>query len=1244
LEKTGLSRTDLLVERDVHGRSHVDLYDTAHQLCLRHRLDGGTPHPGLFWVLKRDQDRLPILQLERKIQESGEGEKTSLPHLKLCTALLLVAARDFESARKHYYLLSGDGVAPEINQQALVGARNLALLEGEFNRAHEAEKSICARFPDSAMAPPTQYLPEAVLGAGLTGSTWLARETKTGKQRVLKFAQAGQGDHAAFLHLCNTMLAQQMDHPSLEKVLRVEPGPDGRMVRVSRYRPGSTLEQVVSGQGPLHDLEWLGIAWSLTEGLLGTHARGLVHKALRPGHVLLIPWGASGTVNRWRVLLHGADQIPSRSLLHALLTQPELEGKTELGRSAARFAAALPPETLGKPRGPQWFGPIQDVYGMGVLTAFGLTGTLKPSPLEWKAHGLDETWRELVEKAASWSQAPRLKHLLEFREWLEKIAGPEILEQLRAREKEHAILATAEAVAEDPMDLAALGEHAEALGNANRFQEAESFWNRCLDQAPQQTAALTGRSFCRMHMGKQAEAEADLRLAAETQPDQAEPTALLARLLGGDLRPKEVLELTRDAVVKHPQDLTLRAERAKAFMALGHHRDGLAELQQAVRIQPENPHLWAMLAQTQGHLEDLTGSLESWGKALILGSFLTNGEQARFLLERAMVFEKQDRVNDALKDTLKAAQLESSPLVRMTRVRVLARAGKFQEGETEQRKLLAEMASQVKPIPALAILLLADLLQDLGRSAESKHLVDQVLAASELKEEGLRSVSFTAPTQPPLETAGTASQDISGITAQLEVSDQDIPHARLRRAVERVRDWDATQNRSPDRRELKLVLDDLRAAQENKLPDPVPVALQANLALGQLHGLLQKPKDAAMAFSQAAQLDRFSIRALVGRAQARLDMGLGILALEDCNKALELSPGNKTARLMWCRVQHRLKHHAEIITALEEWLIQAPQDRDYMPLLAEALENRGYLEGALRQWEGLLRLAPKNHFGLEGKIRILARLNKANLARDFLEGPGKALEKRSREFLDAMVLLAEGSIDQMAKAKSLLDDLAKTGQPEGWEQIITRLRIGLAQGKKRESKALLVQLAGIADQGWEVLLGEWLEALAFSSPARSLARLEKLVVQKPDFLPWQGARVLHWMSLEKWKQALAESARLAQQAAEESWALETRAVVLACAPSDLGGNPEQAVMLARQALDWAGENSTRIEIALAFCLARKGSKTAANEAIQILRKLLEKEAHLPPVLTAFGRDLLSHLNSRKPFSWKGPEWHRLSLI
>ena len=1204
------------------------------------------PHPGLFWVIKRDQDRQPILQLERKLLESGEAGKTTLPHLKLSTALLLVAAQDFESAKKHYESLSGEDVAPDIRQQALVAARSLALMEGELSGALELEKNIGKLFPDSALLPPSLYSPQSVLGSGVTGSTWLARETPSGKQRVIKVNPPAQGDQSAFLQFCHTMLAQQMEHPSLERVLRIEPGGDGRMLRVSRYRPGASLEELVPTQGPLAEAEWLGIVWSLTEGLLSSHAKGLVHKAIRPGHVLLKPWGAAGTVNRWRVLLHGADQLPSRPLIHALQSQPDLARKTELGRSAARFSVSLPPEFLGKPRGPIWFGPIQDVFGMGLLTAYALTGTLHPSPLEWQAHAVHAGWRDLVEKASSWSQAPRLKHLLEFRDLLEKIAGPEIVGKLQAREREHAVLATEEAVSEDPSDLMALSDHAEALANANRHREAESIWNRCLDQSPKHVAALTGRSFCRLHLGRESEAEADLRLAAQAQPDQVEPTSLLARFLGGEQRPQEVLDITRDAVAKHPQDLTLRVERGKAFSALGQHQDALPEFQQAVRIQPGNPHLWSMVAQTQNHLDALVESLESWGKALAHPVLFSGEEHARFLLERAMVQEKLGRLNDALADTEKAVQLDPSPLTRMVRVRLLARAGKFRQGELEQRQLLTEMASAGTALPALAVLLLADLLQDLGQNLESKSLVDQVLAASESGESDAKNIFFSLPetTPRPSEVGGEGSQTPAGVTAQLSISEQDIPHARLRRAVERVRHWETTQNRSPDKRELKLVLEDLRAAQESKLPDSIAVRLQAHLAQGQLHSLLQKPKDAALSFSHAMNLDRFSLRAIVGRAQARLDMESGLLALEDAKNALALAPTNKQARLMWARVQHRLQNHDELVRALEEWRIQYPLDQDYQALLADALENKGRLEAAQRQWEDLLRLAPEHPFALEGKARLLARLKKPEAALEFLEGPGKSLASPTSGILRALSLAEHGGPEQLSQALATLDELAQQTTPEGPEQLLTRLVVVLRMGKKRETKAVLKALATASDQEWVTRLGEWLETMATGTPARSLLRLEKLLALKPGFLPWLNARVWHWISLEKWQEALAASAQLIQQTPEESWIVETRALTLACAPGDLGGNADHAVMLARQALDMAGDDSARHKLILAFCLAKKASKAAQAEAIQITRGVLATLGDQQPLIQAFAQEMLSHLTSRKPYTWKGPAWHRLVLV
>lgn len=1242
-----MSRSELLVEREIHGRSYGPLYETAHQLCLRHRVDGGLPQPGLFWTLKRDQDRLPILQLDRKLNETGEAGKSSLPQLKLATALLLVAAQDFEAAKHHYAALSSNTAPREVRLKALASWQSMALLEGDFQKALDLENQLGRDFPEQATVPPGLYSPQKLLGSGITGTTWLAKEIPSGRHRVIKVNPPASGDQPSFLQFCNNMLVQQMDHSAFERVLRIEPGTDGAILRVSRYRPGPSLEELVATTGPLPQPEWLGVAWSLTNGLLAAHAKGLVHKALRPGHVVLKPWGAKGTITRWRVFLHGADQLPGRTALHALLAQPELARKTALGQSAVKFANCMPPESLGKPRGPIWYGPIQDVFGMGLLSAFALTGTLHPSSLEWQAHSIDDRWKEIFEKSASWSQAPRLKNMLEFRDLLEQISGPEALAQLKAREREHSVVATAESLNEDPTDPTALAEHAEALANANRHLEAEASWTQCLEISPKHTTALTGRSFSRMHLGREKEAEIDLRLAAESQPDQAEPQALYARFLGGEQRPHDVLEFTQGAVAKHPQDLSLRVERGKAFETLGQHRKALDEFLQASRDQPSNPHLWAMIGRSHANIGAWLDSFEAWSKVLANPGSLSVEDHARFLLERAMVAENLGRISEAFADSEKAIFLDPSSMNRMVRVRLLARSGQFFQGEKEHRQVLADMAKTGTRIPALAILLWADLLNDLGRDTEGRNLVDQVLAAGELQEDGLKTVSFS-PTDPGSEGAevlavgpGKASAPET-ITAQMHVTAFDIPQARFRRGMERVRQWSKSGEKSPNKRELKLALEDLRFAQKNTGPDSLPLALQSFLAMGQLYSLMEKHKQAALSFSRATNLDPSSIKALAGRSQARLEMGLKIPALEDSQKAMDLAPENKHARLIWAQCQNSLKETNTLIKALEGWQIQAPLDPDYKLLFAEVLENRGLMEQSLRVWEELLVLSPENPKALVGTARLLTILQRPEQALPFLDGPGINIPSCTASALRALNLLHLGGRQQLTQGLALLDTSDIQMEVDSELVLATRLKLLWTLGKKRQASTISKTISTLFSDKITVAKVEWLEALWTGPIDLSLIRLEKLLELDPNYT-LQAAQINHWIELKLWDLALAKSSSLLKIASTESWILETRARVLACAPPEEGGNPDEAVKLARQARNSLALGSPQVDLTLAFCLAKTGSTLGQEEALEITKKVLSSIGDQYPLLLLFAQKMLPKLISRKSFIWKGPEWHRLIL-
>lgn len=56
---------------------------------------------------------------------------------------------------------------------------------------------------------------------------------------------------------------------------------------VTRFVPGPTLAQVVTGHGPLHGQALQRLAHGLAEALAAVHAAGIVHRDLKPGNVML---------------------------------------------------------------------------------------------------------------------------------------------------------------------------------------------------------------------------------------------------------------------------------------------------------------------------------------------------------------------------------------------------------------------------------------------------------------------------------------------------------------------------------------------------------------------------------------------------------------------------------------------------------------------------------------------------------------------------------------------------------------------------------------------------------------------------------------------------------------------------------------------------------------------------------------------------------------------------------------------
>jgi serine/threonine-protein kinase len=132
------------------------------------------------------------------------------------------------------------------------------------------------------------YRLEALLGRGGMGAVYLAEDAALGRKVAVKLLAPALTDNQRFRDrfLRESQIAASLDHPHVVPIYGAGEA-DGQLFLAMRYVEGSDLRELLAREGPLAPERALALLAQVAGALDAAHARGLVHRDVKPGNVLV---------------------------------------------------------------------------------------------------------------------------------------------------------------------------------------------------------------------------------------------------------------------------------------------------------------------------------------------------------------------------------------------------------------------------------------------------------------------------------------------------------------------------------------------------------------------------------------------------------------------------------------------------------------------------------------------------------------------------------------------------------------------------------------------------------------------------------------------------------------------------------------------------------------------------------------------------------------------------------------------
>jgi tetratricopeptide (TPR) repeat protein/tRNA A-37 threonylcarbamoyl transferase component Bud32 len=192
------------------------------------------------------------------------------------------------------------------------------------------------------------------LGEGGMGVVYKAEDLRLKRPVALKFLpphlEADESARKRFVH--EAQAASALEHPNICSVYEIDTTPEGQTFIAMPCYEGQTLRERLS-EGPLPLDEALDIASQVAGGLSRAHEKGITHRDIKPGNLLVTPDGVVKVMDFGLAKLAGATRM------------------TRTGMTVGTVAYMSPEQAKGEESDQR-----TDVWSLGVVLYEMLTGKL----------------------------------------------------------------------------------------------------------------------------------------------------------------------------------------------------------------------------------------------------------------------------------------------------------------------------------------------------------------------------------------------------------------------------------------------------------------------------------------------------------------------------------------------------------------------------------------------------------------------------------------------------------------------------------------------------------------------------------------------------------------------------------------------------------------------------------------------------------------------------------------------------